>query len=168
MKKLLKTLLLTLTITAILAPFSTVEARRSRRSSSSDSKTWGVGVNLGEPMGFNTRFYFLDHLAGDLTLGYGFEEEGFIIQPSLLFRLNGILDYNGGDFTVVPYFGTGFKTGVAKNDKAVGAMRFPVGVAWQLSDGEFEIGVELAPGFEFSPESEFDMTGGLQLRYFFF
>lgn len=154
-------------IMALISITTTSEARRSRRASGSGDRTWGVGVNLGEPMGFNTRVYFLEHIAGDLTLGYGFEEEGFIIQPSILFHLKGILDYNGGDFTAVPYFGTGFKTGVAKNDKVVGAMRFPVGVAWQLSDGEFEIGAELAPGFEFNPDNEFDMTGGLQLRYFF-
>lgn len=133
-----------------------------------DNKRWGVGVNLGEPIGLDSRFYFFKQLFGDLIVGYGFDEEAFIVQPSLDFALRDILDYDGKDFSIVPYFGAGFKTGVAKGGTGVAALRFPVGVTAVLKNGLFEISAEFAPGAEFSPRTEFDATGGVGLRYYFF
>lgn len=137
-----------------------------------ENKRLGVGVNLGEPIGYNARFFLIDQFALDLTIGYGFGEEGFIIQPSALFYLRRILDYNDQDLSLVPYFGAGLKTGVdiaGRNDgEGIAAMRFPVGGAVVLKEGVFEISVEFAPGFEFSPTSDFDGTGGIGLRYYFF
>lgn len=137
-----------------------------------EHKRLGLGVNLGEPIGYNARFFFLDQLAADLTIGYGFAEEAFIIQPSALFHLRRILDYDGKDYSLVPYFGAGLKTGVdlsgANDGEGVAAMRFPVGASFVLKDGSFEVSVEFAPGVEFSPGTGFDGTGGVGLRYYFF
>lgn len=136
-----------------------------------ENKRLGVGLNLGEPIGYNARFFFFDQLAADLTIGYGFAEQAFIIQPSALFYLRRILDYNGKEFSLVPYFGAGLKTGVdisGRNDgQGIAAMRFPVGAAFVLKEGVFEASVEFAPGVEFTPDSGFDGTGGIGLRYYF-
>lgn len=133
-----------------------------------ENKRWGVGVNLGEPIGFDSRFYFFKQLFGNLVVGYGFDEEAFIVQPSLDFALRDILDYNGKDFSIVPHFGAGFKTGVAKGGTGVAALRFPIGVTAVLKNGLFEISAEFAPGAELNPRTEFDATGGVGLRYYFF
>ena len=151
----------------ILAVFLISTPLFAKQYKATESRKFGVGVNLGEPLGANARYYFFEHLSGDLTVGYGFEEHAFIVQPSVLFHLKNILDYNGRDFSVVPYFGGGFKTGIARGGQGVAAVRFPVGASWILSDGEFEISVEFAPGIEFNPENEFDATGGVGLRYYF-
>lgn len=144
---------------------------RTRTSVSGEHGRFGLGVNLGEPIGMNARFFFVDQFAFDLNVGYGFGEEAFIVQPSLLFVLKDILDYHGNGFYMVPHFGVGFKTGVdvagRNKDDAVAAMRFPLGLNWDLKGGQFEISIEFAPGVEFSPETEFDATGGLGLRYYF-
>lgn len=133
----------------------------------SDNKRLGVGVNLGEPIGFDGRFYFTEQFTLDLVTGYGFEEKGFIVQPSLLFNLRNILDYDTKDASLVPYFGAGFKTGIAKGGDGVAALRFPVGATYIMKDGEFEVSLEFAPGVEFSPDNQFDITGGLGFRYYF-
>lgn len=137
-----------------------------------EHKRLGLGLNLGEPIGYNARFFFFDQLAADLTIGYGFAEEAFIIQPSALFYLRRILDYNGSNWSLVPYFGAGLKTGVdvsGRNDgEGIAAMRFPLGAAFVLKEGRFEISLEFAPGVEFAPDTGFDGTGGIGLRWFFF
>lgn len=132
----------------------------------------GLGVNFGEPLGLNARFQLTEQFLGDLTVGYGFEEEAFIAQPSFLFALRHILDYEDEDIAIVPYFGAGFKTGVvvsgAHDGDGVAALRFPVGGSFIIREGDFEASIELAPGIEMNPENEFDFTGGLGLRYYFF
>lgn len=147
-------------------------ASTARAKEAVGHKKLGLGINLGEPLGFDARYYLLDHFSADLVLGYGFGEQGFIIQPSALFHLNGILDYNGGNFSVVPYFGAGLKTGIdlagANKDSGIVALRFPVGTTFLLKDGAFEISLEFAPGVEFTPITEFDPTGGIGLRHYFF
>lgn len=137
-----------------------------------DNKRLGLGINLGEPLGFDGRYYFMDRFSADLIVGYGFGEEGFIIQPSLLFNLRDILDYDGNNWSLVPYFGAGLKTGVdmagANDGDGIAAVRFPLGATVLMQGGTFEISLEFAPGVEFSPETEFDPTGGVGLRYYFF
>ncbi len=160
----MKKIMLAFFVATLLLPATTF-------SRGAESKRLGVGLNLGEPIGYNARFFFFDQLAADLTVGYGFGEKAFIIQPSALFYLRRILDYDGDQFSLVPYFGAGLKTGVdvsgANDGEGVVAMRFPVGASFVLKDGVFEISVEFGPGVEFTPASGFDGTGGIGLRYYF-
>ena len=141
------------------------------RAQGVDNRRIGFGVNLGEPIGFDGRLYFTDQFLLDLVVGYGFSEEAFIIQPSLLIPLRGILDYDAPRYSLVPYFGAGFKTGVVlsghDDGEGVAAFRFPIGTTWVMKEGRFELSVEFAPGVEFNPDEGFDATGGLGLRYFF-
>lgn len=148
--------------------FSSLSFETRGEARGSDNKKFGLGVNLGEPIGMDARYYFLKNFSGDLIIGYGFEEHAFIIQPSVLVNFRDVLDYDGADFSMVPYFGAGFKTGVTRNNRGVAAMRFPVGATWVIKDGTFEISAEFAFGVEFNPDNEFDATGGIGLRYYFF
>ena len=160
----LKTIsIVALTLSLCLSPLLAQAARGARH------QTLGVGVNLGEPIGFDGRLYFLEHLSLDLITGYGFDEKAFIIQPSILFNMNDVLDYNGRNFSFVPYFGAGFKTGIAEGGNGVAALRFPLGLNWVLQRGLYEVSLEFAPGVQFSPgNTAFDATGGVGLRYFLF
>ncbi len=143
---------------------------RGEYSGSEEYKKFGLGINLGEPMGLNARYFLLKQLAVDLNFGYGFGEEGLIIQPSALFYLRDIIDYKDKDFTFTPYFGLGLKTGISfagPNAEGIAAMRFPIGGSWMVKD-IFEITAEFAPGVEFTPETGFNPTGSIGLRYYFF
>ena len=159
-----KTILLTFLIITLTSP-----AALARGSA---NKTLGLGVNLGEPIGYSARFFFLDQFSADLIVGYGFAEESFAIQPSLLFHLRDILDYDDEKFSLVPYFGAGLKTGIdmagRRDGQGIAALRFPVGASFFLENGAFEISLEFAPGVEFTPTTGFDGTGGIGLRYYFF
>lgn len=155
-------------LTLTLSALSNAQAR----AAGSDNRRFGIGVNLGEPLGFDGRLYITDQILFDFVTGYGFDERAYIFQPSLLFALRNILDYDSDRTSVVPYFGAGFKFGPVlsgDHDSDVAtALRFPIGGNWIMKDGRFEISAEFAPGVEFSPNNEFDLTGGLGLRYFFF
>lgn len=137
-----------------------------------EHKKLGTGVSIGEPIGYSSRFFLMDQLSLDLVFGYGFAEEALVIMPTVSFHLRRILDYDGEKFSLVPYFGGGLKTGIdlgGRNDgEGLVGMRFPLGASLVVADGAFEIGAELAPGAEFSPDSGFDLTGGISLRYYFF
>lgn len=156
-----------------VAFLSVLAASLAAGAASIEHRRLGLGLNIGEPLGFNGRFYFWKWLSLDATLGYGFGEKALIVQPSVLLNLTDILDYNGDNFSVVPYFGAGFKTGIVlsgPNDgAAVAAVRFPLGATMLLKDGVLEVSLEFAPGVQFAPGGTgFDPTGGVGIRYYFF
>ncbi|MBX7147616.1 hypothetical protein K1X76_00900 [bacterium] len=137
-----------------------------------DYKKLGVGLNIGEPMGASVRINFFKFLSLDTIAGYGFAEESFIVEPSAVFHFRDILDFKTNNGTVTPYIGAGAKFGVdlggANDGDGIFALRFPVGASWTIDDGDIDIYAEAAPGIEFSPDDEFDITGGLGIRYYFF
>ncbi len=134
-------------------------------------RKFGLGLSLGEPLGVNARYYFADRFSGDLTVGYGFGEESFVIMPNALFHFRDMLEIKGDSFSVVPYMGVGLKTGVdiagANDGDFVFAAKLPLGATLILEDGQIEIAAEFSPGIEFSPDTEFDPTGAIIVRYFF-
>lgn len=168
----MKKIILGSLLTSLLMLSLSAQAYKAGSSSAGlDHQKLGVGINLGEPLGANARYFLNQRWAGDLIVGYGFGEEGFIVAPSVQFHFKDLLDYNGNTFSIIPYVGTGLKFGVdmggAHDGDGIVAVRFPVGVGFLTHEGKFEISAEFAPGIEFEPESEFDMTGGIGLRYYF-
>ena len=62
------------------------------------------------------------------------------------------------------FAGVGVKTSMGKS---IGlTFRVPVGIQWYFMPS-FELFGELAPGFAILPESKFDFSGGIGLRYHF-
>ncbi|NUM60429.1 MAG: hypothetical protein HUU56_17515, partial [Bdellovibrionaceae bacterium] len=61
-----------------------------------------------------------------------------------------------------------FDQGGADDGSTHAAMRLPLGLALQLSNTPVEFFMQAAPGIEFNPDTEFDMTGGVGVRYYFF
>ena len=136
-----------------------------------ENKKFGVGVNVGEPFGVNSRYFFTDQFVGDLTVGFGYVgERSFVVQPTGLFYLRHILTLDDDNFSLVPYFGLGFKTGVdtwTPSNQFIAAMRVPLGVAFVVKEVVFEITGEYATGFRFNPNAGYDYTGGIGLRFYF-
>lgn len=142
----------------------------SLQAGSLDYKTLGVGPVIGEPIGVNGRYFFNDQIAFDMTVGYA-AADGFVeFAPAALIYLRRILELDGRNFTIVPYYGGGFRTGpgVARRHDGewFGAFRIPIGVSLVIADGTFEITGEIGNGFEFAPHSEYDLTGNIGLRYY--
>ncbi|MBI2082248.1 MAG: hypothetical protein HYT76_01640 [Deltaproteobacteria bacterium] len=142
----------------------------SLRAGSLDYKTLGVGLEIGEPIGLNGRYFFTDQIAFDLTVGYAPIDGIIEFTPSALVYLRRIFEMDGSGFTLIPYFGGGMRTGpgVARlhDGEWFGAFRIPIGAAVVIGDGTFEITAEMGHGFEFTPHTVYDVTGTLGLRYY--
>jgi hypothetical protein len=77
-----------------------------------------------------------------------------------------------GSVTFPVYIGVGGKVGIrGKKDnerKTIVGIRVPLGVGAQWTSIPLEVYAEVAPGIEVVPGTEFDLTGGVGVRYYFF
>ena len=81
--------------------------------------------------------------------------------------LEGTVDYwfinSKLDRNVLWYLGGGIKASIGNSNFGLG-LRVPLGIQWYFMP-RFELFGELAPGFSILPNSGFDFSGGIGLRF---
>ncbi|MFO8042154.1 MAG: hypothetical protein R6U25_03030 [Alkalispirochaeta sp.] len=119
----------------------------------------GVGVILGDPTGISALFGNRVAVAAAWSLDsyLHLHADVWLLNRRLVDPLNW-------------YFGVGGKMQVLGNendsdDLRVG-MRAPFGLQWYVLP-QLELFAELAPGVSVIPETDFDLDGGIGLRYHF-
>ena len=115
----------------------------------------GVGAIIGEPTGLSFK------LGNFPVIGLGWSTFNSSIDATVdMWFINDhfveMLDW---------YLGVGAKLGIKSNDFLIG-IRVPIGAQWWLTN-EFELFAEIAPGLAILPATEFDISGGIGLRYHF-
>lgn len=131
-------------------------------------KRFGAGLHLGEPTGFTLKGYLTQRFALDGIIAWSFVDEALTIIGDGTFE---ILDIPVGSHVItLPFYaGAGVKVGIDdENDDTVVAVRVPVGLAVQWVNHPVEVFLEIAPGVGLAPETNFDLTGGIGVRYYFF
>lgn len=138
-----------------------------------ENSRFGVGAYLGDPVGFTAKFYLTDRVALDSVLAWSFVDESFTMIGDVtydIFELSA--KKHQRDVSLPFYVGAGAKVAFDEDkngdDQTTGGMRIPVGLAAQWKDYPVEVFAELAPGVQFAPETEFDFTGGIGARFYFF
>ena len=63
------------------------------------------------------------------------------------------------------HFGLGGRVKFEKENRL--GVRFPVGFAYEFEKTPLDIFVEIVPVFDIIPDTEFNMNGGIGIRYFF-
>lgn len=155
----------------ILLATSSMQARAEAELYGPEGKRFGVGLTLGEPMEATVKGYIWNNLALQGGMGWSFVEEGFVVDMDATYDL---FDLNAGSTqSSMPFFvGAGMKLtfdqGGADDGRTHFVLRMPVGVSLQLKDSPLEFFIQAAPGIEFNPDTEFDLTGGIGARYYFF
>jgi hypothetical protein len=135
------------------------------------NKRFGIGIIAGEPTGLSLKGYLTSQFAIDAIASWSFVEDSFTLIGDLTYDF---FDFNTNlsSFSLPFYAGAGVKIGFdqgGKNDgKTIVGVRIPIGVAMQFVKYPVEVFFEVAPGIEFSPETEFDFTGGIGARFYFF
>ncbi|EKD42359.1 MAG: hypothetical protein ACD_73C00190G0002 [uncultured bacterium] len=136
-----------------------------------EGKRLGVGISLGEPMEATVKGYIWDNLALQGGFGWSLVEEGLVADVDATYDLFD-LSSGSGQSSLPVFVGLGFKLGFdqggADDGKTHAVFRAPIGVSLQLKDDPLEFFIQAAPGIEFNPQTEFDITAGIGARYYFF
>jgi hypothetical protein len=125
----------------------------------------GIGIIAGEPSGFSFKWWSEGTTAVDAVTGWSLDEGDFYVHCDYLWHREFEDVEIGG--TVPLYFGVGARLLLRDDDDAKVGVRIPVGVDYLLDKGRFDVFVEIAPIFNFVPETEFDLSGGVGARFYF-
>ncbi len=128
------------------------------------TRGFGVGIVLGEPTGFTAKMWSSRTTAAVATIAWSTETDNhFHLQGDyLVHALNAIRIESTG---LTPFIGIGALARFGDGDRV--AVRVPVGLDYYIRSSGIEIFFELTPLMEISPDTEFDVAGGLGFRYFF-
>jgi hypothetical protein len=134
-------------------------------------KRFGVGLIIGEPTGLTGKGYLTQQWAIDGIVSWSFVDKGVTLISDATYDFFD-LPVETQKVTIPFYVGVGAKLTINKErtnkpDKTSGAIRVPIGLAAQWTDYPIEVFLELAPGIEIAPETEFDVTGGIGARFYF-
>ncbi len=135
------------------------------------ARRFGAGIILGDPTGISLKGYVSSRIAIDGIFSWSFVDDAFILIGDLTYDILDI-PVNASSFTLPFYIGAGAKVGFVqrgnRDGKTLIGVRVPVGVGMQFINHAVEVFFEVAPGFEVSPATDFDITGGIGVRYYFF
>lgn len=133
-------------------------------------KRFGAGLYLGEPTGITFKGYVSPRLAIDGIAAWSFTERAVTFIGDVTYDFVDI-PINSSTLTMPFYAGAGGKISLDRggrdNGRTTGGVRVPVGISLQFTNHPVEVFFEIAPGMEVAPDTRFDLTGGVGVRFYF-
>ena len=123
----------------------------------------GAGVIFGEPTGLSFKSWLTSKNAVDAAVTWSAIDDYLYVHADFLIHNFDIIDVSDGQLPL--YFGIGGKVGFG-NDLSMG-VRVPIGLDYMFSGAPVDIFVEVVPGLKFLPAIDFDVDGGIGIRYWF-
>lgn len=123
----------------------------------------GLGVYLGAPTGITGKYLLSKVNSADLLFAWRFDD-AFFVQGHYNFNLSELERYKEGVFNFYAGPGLFFKAASEKDD-AFG-ISGNLGINYFLKQ-KFEFFFELSPKVGLFPGTEFDLTGGIGIRFYF-
>ncbi len=120
-----------------------------------------LGVILGEPTGLSLKLWRSNNSAFDAALAWSFSDNEAVHLHADYLRHNW-LDVESGSLAL--YYGIGGRVLLADNSK-LGA-RIPVGLQYILPETRLSLFFEVAPTLNLIPDTDFDVSGGMGIRFF--
>lgn len=156
MKKLATSFLLTITL---IVSFSTLAKAQN------NGKDLGIGFIAGEPTGISLKSWTGGNNAFDLGLAWSLGRYDAVnIHGDYLWHNYDL--FNEVDSGSLPfYYGIGARVIFDDNDAVLGA-RIPLGINYLFEDSPIGIFLEVAPVFNVAPETDFDVDGGVGVRFY--
>lgn len=124
---------------------------------------FGLGIILGEPTGISLKTWVSQKHAADAGIAWSLTNDWFHIHVDYLIHNFELIDVSQGELPF--YFGFGAKLGIG-NEFSLGA-RVPVGLAYLFEDAPLDIFVEVVPALQLINQIQFQMNGGIGIRYWF-
>jgi hypothetical protein len=125
----------------------------------------GVGIVAGEPSGFSLKWWLDESTAVDAVTGWSLDEGNFYAHCDYLWHR--VIEDTELGGSVPLYYGIGARLLLRDPEDSKAGVRIPIGLDYLFDNGRFDIFIEIAPIFNFVPETEFDLSGGIGARYYF-
>ena len=128
---------------------------------------FGVGFQLGAPIGVTAKYWLTDKYAVDGAFGWSpYDHSPVEMHADFLYNDFNCLNPSSGRMPI--YFGGGL-LGRFRNDgrDSLGGFRFPFGVSYMFDDKPFDIFAELAPEIIFVPFARGGIDGAVGFHYWF-
>lgn len=123
----------------------------------------GAGVIVGEPTGISLKYWNNDSNAFDAGISWSITNEFLHLHADYLMHKYGLFDIEKGNLPL--YYGLGGRMLFA-DDPDIG-VRIPVGLNYLMENDPIGFFIEIAPTLDLIPDVEFDMGGGIGVRYYF-
>ena len=137
-----------------------------RKNSFFRKYTFGVGVMAGVPTGLTFKYNADPDLSIDGGLGWKTSGDNeFHIYSTVIHHFYDVINVPEGKLPL--YFGGGLRWIRRQNKDNKFGIRLPVGVEYQFKKLPLGAFVELAPVLNLKPDTEFDLEGGIGIRFFF-
>lgn len=121
------------------------------------------GVVIGDPIGPTLKYWMTDTQALDVTIG--FEDDPVFFADYLWHSFRLVPQPSGGKVGLYAGVGPWFQVTDHGDDKV--AARVPFGINFLMNKAPIEFFAELAPVFQFSPDSDSDVDAGVGVRFLF-
>ncbi|NOQ22984.1 MAG: hypothetical protein GQ565_10120 [Candidatus Aegiribacteria sp.] len=123
-----------------------------------------LGLILGEPTGISAKLWFDRDTALDGALSWSLRDDHdkLHIHADFLWHDYGLIHSSA----VLPvYYGIGGRI-ILANNTHLGA-RVPVGISWLPDSVPLDLFIELAAIVDIIPDTDFDLNGGIGIRFVF-
>ena len=130
---------------------------------SAQDSGFGLGIIIGEPTGVSLKTWVSQKHAIDGGIAWSLTNDWFHIHADYLIHNFDLINVSKGELPF--YFGFGAKIGIG-NDFSLGA-RVPVGLAYLFDDAPLDVFVEVVPALQLINQIQFQMNGGIGIRYWF-
>lgn len=123
-----------------------------------------LGVLLGEPTGIGGKVWTKWNTGVDFGLAWSFAKDGYLhMHADYLFHNFNVFRVSEGELPA--YFGVGGRLRF-DDDLRVG-LRISLGMEYYFEAVPLSVLMEVAPIFDFTPETEAGANGGIGVRYIF-
>jgi len=130
----------------------------------SQSRGFGLGIVLGEPTGLSAKLWTGSSNAFDFAAAWSFKGDGhLLLQADYVWHSFDLIRVSSGRLPL--YYGIGGRV-IFADDPLVG-VRIPVGLNYQFATAPIDIFVEIVPILDLIPSTDFDLGGGLGVRFWF-
>jgi hypothetical protein len=123
----------------------------------------GLGIMVGKPTGLSAKYELSRINSVNMALGWSLNGNVIYGHADYVWHNHDLIPVPRGSLPL--YYGMGAATYI-HNELGVGG-RAVFGIEYQFPDAPLDVFLELVPTAWLFPESNFDLLGGLGMRYFF-
>ncbi len=133
-------------------------------NSYTQSKSFGIGIILGEPTGLSAKYWTSGVNAFDFGLGYSFEKNSNLhLHGDYLFHIDGVVKASE---RISIYYGPGIRLKLREDNGSRLGVRGVLGGFWIPRGSIVDVFVEIAPVMDLVPATKFSFDGGIGVRFF--
>lgn len=130
----------------------------------SQNRGFGLGIVLGEPTGLSAKLWTGSSNAFDFAAAWSFKGDGqLLLQADYVWHSFDLIRVSSGRLPL--YYGIGGRI-IFADDPLLG-FRIPLGLNYQFASAPIDIFAEIVPILDLIPSTDFDLGGGLGVRFWF-